>query len=82
MSAKAKTLDDLNLDLSRLYDGLKTGAVELPVAQELANIGGKLFKIQALMWAKEVFANDPRTGGRIIQQQPDAIEHKEQPATH
>jgi len=60
MSNKAKTLDDLNLDLSKLYDGVSTGSVELPVAQELANIGGKLFKIQALMWAKEVFANDPR----------------------
>lgn len=60
MSNKAKTLEDLNLDLSKLYDGVSAGSVELPVAQELANIGGKLFKIQALMWAKEVFASDPR----------------------
>lgn len=60
-TVKAKTLDDLNLDMSRLYDGLNAGEVDLKVAQELANIGGKLLKIQALMWAKEVFVRDPRT---------------------
>lgn len=76
MSDKAKTLNDLNLDLSRLYDGLKDGNVDLPVAQELANIGGKLFKVQALMWAKEVFAADPRTGGRLVREEQPALPEK------
>ena len=66
MNDNAKTLDDLNLDLSRLYDGLNKGTVDLKTAQELANIGGKLFKIQALKWAKEVFAADPRTAPRLL----------------
>lgn len=65
MSTKSKNLDDLNQDMSSLYDGLNAGTVDLKVAQELANIGGKLFKIQSLMWAKEVFMKDPRTSTRI-----------------
>jgi hypothetical protein len=76
MTSEAKTLDDLNTDLSQLYDGLKSGQIELPVAQELANIGGKLFKVQALMWAKEVFAADPRTGGRLVREEQPALPEK------
>ena len=74
MTDKAKSLDDLNLDMSKLYDGLNIGTVDLKVAQELANIGGKLLKIQTLMWAKEVFACDPRTHPRIIQAPQIVIE--------
>jgi len=76
MTSEAKTLDDLNTDLSQLYDGLKSGQIELPVAQELANIGGKLIKVQALMWAKEVFAADPRTGGRLVREEQPALPEK------
>ena len=66
MLKKSKTLDDLNVDLSLLYDGVCDGSIDLKTAQELANIGGKLFKIQALKWAKEVFAADPRTAPRLL----------------
>lgn len=72
MKSSPKSLDDLNADMSALYDKLNEGGVDLKVAQELANIGGKLLKIQALMWAKEVFATDPRTAAASRNKLPPA----------
>lgn len=43
-----KTLDDVQTDLSALYDELRGGRVDIKTASELTNIGGKLIKIEAL----------------------------------
>jgi len=50
-----KTLTDIKTDMSNLYDELKTGAIDLKVASELANITGKLLKAEQLELARDVF---------------------------
>jgi len=50
-----KTLTDVKKDMSNLYDELKTGAIDLKVASELANITGKLLKAEQLELARDVF---------------------------
>jgi hypothetical protein len=50
-----KTLDDIQQDMSDLYESLKTGNLEIKVASELANIAGKFLKAEQLKLAKEIF---------------------------
>jgi len=42
----SKTLDDVQADMAELYDQLRGGGIDLKTASELANIGGKLIKIE------------------------------------
>jgi hypothetical protein len=55
MIRKMKTLDDVKLDMSTLYDEVKSGATELKTAGELANIAGKYLKAEQLQLAREIF---------------------------
>jgi hypothetical protein len=50
-----KTLDDVKLDMSTLYDEVSSGATELKTAAELANIAGKYLKAEQLQLAREIF---------------------------
>lgn len=54
-STKTKTLDDIKLDMSVLYDELRDGTTELKLAAELANITGKYLKAVQLELAREIF---------------------------
>ena len=53
-----KTLDDIKLDMSQLYEELRTGNVELKIASELANIAGKFLKAEQLQLAREIFVTE------------------------
>lgn len=57
MNKKAKTLDDIKIDMSRLYDEVNNGTTELKTAAELANIAGKYLKAEQLQLAREIFAS-------------------------
>ena len=50
-----KTLDDIKVDMSELYDGVQGGKTDLKVAAELANIAGKYLKAEQLQLAREIF---------------------------
>lgn len=50
-----KTLDDVKLDMSALYDEVNNGTTELKTAAELANISGKYLKAEQLQLAREIF---------------------------
>lgn len=50
-----KTLNDIKLDMSVLYDEVNTGSTELKTAAELANIAGKYLKAEQLQLAREIF---------------------------
>lgn len=50
-----KTLDDIKLDMSVLYDDVNSGLMEIKTASELANIAGKFLKAEQLQLAREVF---------------------------
>jgi hypothetical protein len=52
-----KTLDDVKLDMSTLYDEVNTGTTELKIAAELANIAGKFLKAEQLSLAREMFSS-------------------------
>lgn len=57
---KMKTLDDVKLDMSDLYEQVKNGECDLKLAGELTNITGKFLKASQLEFAKEVFCtNNP-----------------------
>ncbi len=55
--AAPKTLDDIKLDMSVLYDEVREGSTELKIAAELANIAGKFLKAEQLQLAREIFVN-------------------------
>jgi len=55
---KTKSLNDVMADMSRLYEAVKTGDVDVKLASELANITGKYLKAVQLDFAKEVFASN------------------------
>jgi len=62
-----KTLNDIKQDMSELYESLKTGAVDLKVASELANISGKFLKAEQLQLAREVFIeNKAKVSSRAL----------------
>jgi len=50
-----KTRDDVKQDMSDLYDELRSGAVDLKTAAELANIAGKFLKVEQLDLAEKIF---------------------------
>lgn len=56
-ATRMKSLDDVKLDMSELYEQVKAGTVELKVASELANISGKYLKAAQLELATEIFMN-------------------------
>lgn len=52
---KTKTLDDVQQDMSDLYEQLKSGQIQSKDAAELANIAGKYLKAEQLKLAREIF---------------------------
>ena len=52
---KMKSLDDIKLDMSTLYEEVVGGKTELKTAAELANIAGKYLKAEQLQLAREIF---------------------------
>jgi hypothetical protein len=52
-----KSLRDVQVDMSDLYDMVKSGSVEIKMAAELANIAGKYLKAEQLILAREIFTN-------------------------
>ena len=50
-----KSLTDIQIDMSALYDQLRDGALELKLASELANIAGKNLKAKQLELAESIF---------------------------
>lgn len=55
VQVQTKTLDDIQADMSELYETLKDGTTELKRAAELANIAGKFLKAEQLKLAREIF---------------------------
>jgi len=53
-----KTMDDVKEDMSTLYDEVRSGKVELPMADSLANIAGKYLKAKQLQLAEDIFLYD------------------------
>lgn len=51
----SKSLADIQVDMSTLYDQLRDGALELKLASELANIAGKNLKAKQLELAESIF---------------------------
>ena len=56
-----KTLTDVKQDMSDLYEQVKSGAVDVKTASELANITGKFLKAEQLELAKAVFLRTTST---------------------
>lgn len=52
-----KTLEDIQQDMSDLYDQVRNGDTELKAASELANIAGKYLKAEQLKLAREIFTS-------------------------
>lgn len=50
-----KSLEDIQRDMSELYDELKGGKRQLKIAAEMANIAGKNLKAKQLDLAERVF---------------------------
>lgn len=50
-----KTLEDVQRDMSALYEEVRTGRTDLKVGAELANIAGKYLKAEQLKLAREIF---------------------------
>lgn len=69
-----KTLEDIQVDMSQLYDQVRDGEVELKAAGELANIAGKFLKAEQLKLAREIFvsAKLPRMNVDLT----DLVEHR------
>lgn len=53
-----KTLEDVKLDMSDLYEQVKSGGTDLKLAGELANITGKYLKAVQLEFARELFLSN------------------------
>lgn len=52
------SLDDVQSKMSALYEQVESGAVELKLADSLANIAGKYLKAEQLKFAREVFRSN------------------------
>lgn len=50
-----KSLSDIQEDMSKLYDEVRAGKMELKTASELANIAGKYLKAEQLKLARDIF---------------------------
>jgi hypothetical protein len=64
-----KSLDDIKLDMSVLYDEVNNGNTELKTAAELANIAGKYLKAEQLQLAREIFLGQLGKKGESLQAQ-------------
>lgn len=60
-----KSLDDVKMDMSELYEMVKDDSIELKRAAELANITGKYLKAEQLELAREIFLSG--RGVRLIE---------------
>ena len=65
-----KTIIDVKSDISTLYNDLRSGAIDLKLASELANIAGKYIRIVQLEYAREIFLSGssqytPDPAGRV-----------------
>jgi hypothetical protein len=61
-----KTLTDIKVDMSELYEQVKNGECDLKLAGELSNITGKYLKSVQLELAREIFlSNNPETKLKI-----------------
>lgn len=54
---KMKTLNDIKLDMSELYEKVNDDSTDLKKAAELANIAGKFLKAEQLLLAREIFTS-------------------------
>jgi len=52
-----KSLQDVQRDMSALYDSLRGGSTDIKIAAELANIAGKYLKAEQLRLAREIFTS-------------------------
>jgi hypothetical protein len=55
---QTKSLNDVQNDMSVLYEEVRSGALELKTASELANIAGKFLKAEQLKLAREIFSSN------------------------
>lgn len=53
-----KTMDDWKGEMSKLYDEVRSGTVDLKHADTLANIAGKFLKAEQLQLARDIFVNE------------------------
>lgn len=51
-------MDDVKKEMGTLYDEVRSGKVELPLADSLANIAGKFLKAEQLQLAREIFVQE------------------------
>ena len=80
-NGKMKTLDDIKLDMSLLYDQVNTGDCELKTASELANIAGKYLKAEQLQLAREIFLKQLKPKGEApIEQENSRLEQINPPS--
>lgn len=54
---KMKTLNDIKLDMSELYEKVNDDHTDLKKAAELANIAGKFLKAEQLLLARQIFTS-------------------------
>lgn len=62
-----KTLDDVKIDMSDLYEQVRSGSMDLKVAGELANITGKYLKAVQLDLAERVFLGHRHNNAKVIE---------------
>ena len=60
-----KSLNDIKQDMSALYDELKSGAIDIKLASELANVAGKFLKAEQLDLATAIFL-DGKPGNHSV----------------
>jgi len=62
---KVKTLDNIQEDMSALYEDLMANKVELKTATGLTNIAGKILKAEQLKLAREIFLSQRKRTGEV-----------------
>lgn len=53
-----ETMQDIKNVMSKLYQDLENGIIDLKTASELANITGKFLKAEQLELARDIFLNN------------------------
>jgi hypothetical protein len=71
-----KSLNDIKQDMSTLYDELRTGAIDLKTASELANVAGKFLKAEQLDLATAIFL-DGKAHQQAVTYKQNVVEHKQ-----
>lgn len=67
---RINNLSDVKAELSKVYDRLDSGQMEIKDADSRANVLGKYIKADALEFAKEVFRANRATPMHLVDQQP------------